>query len=61
MALYHRLVSLPLYPAMSQQQVLYVAESVKEIVRATRKVRLVAVPAKWRGTSARGTERRTRH
>jgi dTDP-4-amino-4,6-dideoxygalactose transaminase len=61
MALYHRLVSLPLYPAMSQQQVLYVAESVKEIVRAARKVRLVAVPAKWRGTPARGTDRWTRH
>ena len=45
LALYHRLVSLPLYPAMSQQQVLYVAESVKEIVRTARKTKLVAVPA----------------
>ena len=45
MALYHRLVSLPLYPAMSQQQVLYVVESVKEIVRTARKTKLVAVPA----------------
>jgi dTDP-4-amino-4,6-dideoxygalactose transaminase len=45
LALYPRLVSLPLYPSMSQQQVLYVAESVREIVRAVRKARPVAVPA----------------
>jgi dTDP-4-amino-4,6-dideoxygalactose transaminase len=42
--LYPRLVSLPLYPAMSVEQVLYVAESVKEIVGTARKTRLVAVP-----------------
>jgi dTDP-4-amino-4,6-dideoxygalactose transaminase len=37
LALYPRLVSLPLYPAMSVEQVLHVAEVVKEIVRVARK------------------------
>lgn len=41
--LYPRLVSLPLYPAMSVRQVLYVAESVKEIVRAARKASFFSV------------------
>ena len=45
LALYPRLVSLPLYPAMSQQQVRYVAESVNAIVQTARKTRVVAVPA----------------
>ncbi len=34
--LYPRLVSLPLYPAMSEEDVLYVAESVKDVVAAHR-------------------------
>jgi dTDP-4-amino-4,6-dideoxygalactose transaminase len=41
--LYPRLVSLPLYPAMSERQVLYVAESVKAIVAAHTKSTMVAV------------------
>ena len=45
--LYERLVSLPLYPTMTAEQVEYVATSVKEIVHANRKrklsVRTVAV------------------
>jgi dTDP-4-amino-4,6-dideoxygalactose transaminase len=45
LALYPRLVSLPLYPAMSEAQILHVAESVKEIVGTARKSSLVAVPA----------------
>jgi dTDP-4-amino-4,6-dideoxygalactose transaminase len=44
LALYPRLVSLPLYPAMSVRQVRYVAESIKEIVRAARKTSVVAMP-----------------
>jgi dTDP-4-amino-4,6-dideoxygalactose transaminase len=40
--LYARLVSLPLYPAMSAEQVGYVAESVREILRAHRKTRVVS-------------------
>jgi dTDP-4-amino-4,6-dideoxygalactose transaminase len=34
--LYPRIVSLPLYPAMSEEQVYYVAESVKDILVANR-------------------------
>ncbi len=41
--LYPRLVSLPLYPAMTEDQVEYVAASVKEIVWAGRKTGSVAV------------------
>jgi dTDP-4-amino-4,6-dideoxygalactose transaminase len=47
MNLYPRLVSLPLYPAMSQEQVEYVADSVKEIVRVYRKTKRIAVPASF--------------
>src|SRR5688572_851311 len=43
--LYPRLVSLPLYPRMSVRQVLYVIESVKEIVRGAKKSRQFAGPA----------------
>jgi dTDP-4-amino-4,6-dideoxygalactose transaminase len=45
LALYPRLVSLPLYPGMSEQQVRYVADAVKEIVGMARKSTLVTVPA----------------
>ena len=34
--LYPRIVSLPLYPAISEDQIRYVAQSVKEIVAANR-------------------------
>jgi dTDP-4-amino-4,6-dideoxygalactose transaminase len=37
LALYRRLVSLPLYPAMSEEQVQYVATAAKEIARGARK------------------------
>ena len=43
MQLYPRLVSLPLYPAMSEEQVEYVVASVKEIVRAAGKTEVVAM------------------
>lgn len=39
-ALYPRLVSLPLYPAMSEDQVVRVAETAKRIARAARKARV---------------------
>ena len=42
--LYPRLVSLPLYPAMNPVQVRYVADSVKDIVAASRKTRSFAAP-----------------
>jgi dTDP-4-amino-4,6-dideoxygalactose transaminase len=41
--LYPRLVSLPLYPAMTEEQVEYVAASVKEIVWSAKKAQSVAV------------------
>ena len=42
LALYERLVSLPLYPAMTEADVEYVANSVKQLARAARKT-LVSV------------------
>lgn len=43
MALYPRLVSLPLYPAMTEEQVEYVARSVREIAENNRREVYVAV------------------
>ena len=40
--LYPRIVSLPLYPAMTEEQVHYVAQSVREILESSRRVRFVA-------------------
>jgi dTDP-4-amino-4,6-dideoxygalactose transaminase len=40
--LYPRIVSLPLYPAMTEEQVRYVALTVQEIVKASCRIRLVA-------------------
>lgn len=37
LALYPRLISLPLYPGMTESQIEYVAESVKQVARSTRK------------------------
>jgi dTDP-4-amino-4,6-dideoxygalactose transaminase len=45
LALYPRLVSLPLYPGMSVEQVQYVAGAVKAIARGARRSTSVAVPA----------------
>jgi dTDP-4-amino-4,6-dideoxygalactose transaminase len=43
--LYPRLISLPLYPGMTESQVQYVAESVVEIARQTRKAKATAACA----------------
>ncbi len=43
LGLYPRLISLPLYPAMTEEQVDSVVTAIKEIVRATRKAKLVAM------------------
>jgi dTDP-4-amino-4,6-dideoxygalactose transaminase len=40
--LYPRIVSLPLYPAMTEEQVRYVAKAVQEIATSFRRIRLVA-------------------
>jgi dTDP-4-amino-4,6-dideoxygalactose transaminase len=45
MALYPRLVSLPLYPGMEEAEVEYVAECAKEVARALRKRRPVYLTA----------------
>jgi dTDP-4-amino-4,6-dideoxygalactose transaminase len=45
LALYPRLISLPLYPAMTEGQVKYVAETAKEIARRNRKKRSLAAVA----------------
>jgi dTDP-4-amino-4,6-dideoxygalactose transaminase len=45
LALYPRLVSLPLYPGMSEEQVLYVARSVQAIVETARRVKAFVSPS----------------
>jgi dTDP-4-amino-4,6-dideoxygalactose transaminase len=47
-ALYYRMVSLPLYPAMTESQVKWVADSAKEIARRNRKKRTVFVASRRR-------------
>lgn len=49
LALYERLVSLPLYPAMSEGQVEYVAASVRDIAREARKTKSFVIPREIRG------------
>ncbi|HME05716.1 MAG TPA: DegT/DnrJ/EryC1/StrS aminotransferase family protein [Bryobacteraceae bacterium] len=41
--LYPRLVSLPLFPAMTEEDVVYVAEAVKDIIHETRKTKTFAI------------------
>ena len=52
--LYPRIVSLPLYPAMTAEQVQYVAQSVREILENSRRARFVA-PREQTDTVAVGT------
>jgi dTDP-4-amino-4,6-dideoxygalactose transaminase len=40
--LYPRIVSLPLYPAMTEDQIHYVAQSVREVLERSRRLRFVA-------------------
>jgi dTDP-4-amino-4,6-dideoxygalactose transaminase len=44
--LYPRIVSLPLYPGMTEDQVQYVARCVREVVESSRRARLVATGTK---------------
>lgn len=59
LALYSRLVSLPLYPAMTEGQVEYVAAGAKAVLRANRRRKLfvsaVAVAASARNGACRGS------
>ena len=41
--LYPRIVSLPLYPAMTEAQIYYVAQCVREVLESTRRARCVAL------------------
>lgn len=41
-ALYERMLSLPLYPSLSEEEIHYVAAAVREIVAATKKIKTVA-------------------
>jgi dTDP-4-amino-4,6-dideoxygalactose transaminase len=43
--LYPRIVSLPLYPAMSEEQIHYVAQCVREVLTRSRRIRFVAIGA----------------
>jgi len=43
LALYPRLISLPLYPGMTESQVEYVAESVKQVARSARKKPVLSI------------------
>ncbi len=52
LALYPRMVSLPLYPAMSEEQVDYVAASVKEIIHDARKTKTVSITSRDAGPSS---------
>jgi dTDP-4-amino-4,6-dideoxygalactose transaminase len=54
--LYRRIVSLPLYPAMTEEQVQYVARSVREVVENYRRVRFVATGAQTATISAGALE-----
>jgi dTDP-4-amino-4,6-dideoxygalactose transaminase len=50
--LYPRLISLPLYPAMTEEQVDAVVAAIKEIAQATRKAKLVAITSGLEGVGA---------
>jgi dTDP-4-amino-4,6-dideoxygalactose transaminase len=62
LALYPRIVSLPLYPALTEDQVHYIAQSVREVLEDARRPRLVAsgpvdsVPAFHRADAAPASE-----
>jgi hypothetical protein len=54
--LYPRIVSLPLYPAMTEEQVHYVAKSVREVLDGSRRARFVAPGASVKAISPRASE-----
>jgi dTDP-4-amino-4,6-dideoxygalactose transaminase len=54
--LFPRIVSLPLYPAMTEDQVHYVAQSVREIVEHSRRVPFVALGASAQSISLRASK-----
>jgi len=54
--LYPRIVSLPLYPAMTEEQVHYVVQSVREIVERSRRTQFVGPGALAAAISPQGLE-----
>jgi len=56
LGMYPRIVSLPLYPAMTEEQVHYVAQCVREILERSRRARFVAPGAPVAATALRGSE-----
>ena len=54
--LFPRIVSLPLYPAMTEDQVHYVAQTVREIVEHSRRVPFVALGASAQAISPRASK-----
>jgi len=54
--LYPRIVSLPLYPAMTEEQVQYVAKSVREIAKRSARARWVASSAQAAALPANATD-----
>lgn len=54
--LYPRIVSLPLYPAMTEEQIQYVAQSVRQIIQSSRRVKFVAQGAQAAALPAGGSD-----
>jgi dTDP-4-amino-4,6-dideoxygalactose transaminase len=52
LALYPRIVSLPLYPSLSADQVYYIAQSVREVLEAARRPRVIAPALSARSRNA---------
>jgi dTDP-4-amino-4,6-dideoxygalactose transaminase len=54
--LYHRIISLPLYPAMTEEQVQYVAQSVREIAERSARLKYVTPGRRFEsGVASPGT------
>ena len=56
LCLYPRIVSLPLYPAMTEEQVHYVAQCVREILERARQIRFVAPGSRAAAITPRALE-----
>jgi dTDP-4-amino-4,6-dideoxygalactose transaminase len=52
MELYPRILSLPLYPAMTDEQVDYVAQTVQQLVYRTRRAKCLSLDARGAGTTS---------
>ena len=57
--LYPRIISLPLYPAMTEEQVDYVTHSVRDVVESSRSVRLIPARSPRRVQKGRQYEKQS--